>query len=235
MFFIPFGTKERTRRQRFPYVTWALVLANIAVFAYQIYLQSSIGPAAFASFINLFATTPTDITDGTPFELSLLTSMFMHAGLLHIAGNMIYLLPFGDNVEDRLGHVRYIIFYLLCGFIATLVYVLFNPNSTIPLLGASGAIAGVLAGYLALHPTGSVKGLLIIIIFVTRISLPAFIFIGYWIATQIFYSVSSFGTMSDEGGVAFLAHVAGFVAGLVLAPLLAAGRPKQDQAQEFLG
>lgn len=220
MFFIPFGTREPDRKQRHAYVTWLLALVNVGVFAYMIYLGVTFGEAQLASFLNNFAITPADVTDGTPLEIGIFTSMFLHAGLLHIVGNMIYFLPFGDNVEDKLGHLRYLLFYILCGLVATLVFVAFNPASTTPLVGASGAIAGVLAGYLALHPRGRVKGLLIIIIFITRVELPAILFIGYWFFTQLFSTYVSFGAEVDAGGVAFLAHVAGFIAGLILAPLL---------------
>jgi membrane associated rhomboid family serine protease len=226
MFFIPYGTRENEPRRTFPYVTVALVIINIAVFALETYLLVTQGESGLTTFLGRFAATPNQITSGSPLEIGLLTSMFLHAGILHIVGNMIYLLPFGDNVEDRLGHIRYIVFYVLCGLIATLTYVLFNPGSATPLLGASGAIAGVLAGYLALHPRGVVKGFLFIIILFIRIDLPAFLFIGYWFIMQIFSSVASLGGAEESsGGVAFMAHVGGFIAGLVLAPLFAAGRP----------
>lgn len=223
MFFIPFGTKEPYSKQRFAYVTWLLALINIGVFGYMIYIGVTYGDAALGGFLNAFAATPADVTDSTPFEPGLLTSMFLHAGLLHIAGNMLYFLPFGDNVEDRLGHFRYLLFYLICGLIATLVFILFNPSSTTPLVGASGAIAGVLAGYLVLHPRGSVNGLLIIIIFFTRVHLPAILFIGYWFFIQLYSISTSSGVQAEGGGVAYVAHVAGFVAGLILAPLLSLG------------
>ena len=222
MFFFPIGTREGKFKERFHYVTLLFFFINVVAFIFQVYLIATGGEQALVNFINQFAVTPSDITDGSFLEISLLTSMFLHAGLLHIAGNMLYFLPFGDNVEDRLGHVRYIFFYLLCGLLATLSYVILNPDSNVPLLGASGAVAGILGGYLALHPGGIVKGFAWIIIVIFRIDLPAIVFIGYWFILQVFSSVASIGGSSEEtGGVAFIAHVGGFIAGLILAPLLA--------------
>lgn len=234
MFFIPYGTREHEPKRRFPFITWLLVLINVVVFLAEAYAIGTGGEPALASFIDKFAVQPSNITDGTPLATGLLTSMFLHAGLLHIAGNMVYFLPFGDNVEDRLGHVRYLIFYLLCGLIATLTFVFFNPNSNVPLLGASGAVAGVLAGYLALHPRGVVKGFLFIVILLTRVDLPAFVFIGYWFVMQLFSSIASFsGADTETGGVAFIAHVGGFIAGLILAPLMALTVRGSDRRHAF--
>jgi membrane associated rhomboid family serine protease len=222
MFFIPYGTREDEPRQRFPYVTLALALVCVGVFIYEMYLMGTGGDAALERFINNYALTPKDVTDGSPLAIGLLSSMFLHGGWLHIIGNMVYFLPFGDNVEDRLGHIRYLIFYIVCGVFATAVFALLNPNSTTPLLGASGAIAGVLGGYLALHRHAIVKGFLFIIILFIRVDLPAYLFIGYWFVLQVFSSVASLGVNAAEGGgVAFVAHVAGFIVGFILAPLLA--------------
>jgi membrane associated rhomboid family serine protease len=227
MFFIPYGTREDTRKQRFPYITALLVLVNVAVFIWEIFIIATLGEPALAGFLDRYAAVPSDITDGTPLEFGLLTSMFLHGGLLHIAGNMLYLLPFGDNVEDRMGHFRYLLFYVLCGLIATLIYTLFNTGSNVPLIGASGAIAGILGSYLVLHPRGRVKGFFFIIILLIPITLPAVLFIGYWFVMQLFGSVASFGIgdASTSGGVAYLAHLGGFVAGLVLTPFFAGKKP----------
>jgi membrane associated rhomboid family serine protease len=223
MFFIPYGTRETVRRIRFPYVTLLIVLINVVVFIFETALLLNLGEAGLNSFLDHYAAIPADLTDSTPLEIGLLTSMFLHGGLLHIIGNMMYLLPFGDNVEDRLGHVRYILFYLLCGLAAVLVYTLFDPHSNTPLIGASGAIAGVLGGYLRLHPKGQVKGFLFIIILLIPVTLPAIIFIGYWFIMQIFGSVASLGSDAASSGtsIAFTAHVGGFIAGYLLAPLMA--------------
>jgi membrane associated rhomboid family serine protease len=228
MFFIPTGTRETIGRRTFPYVNVSLVIVNVIIFIYEASLIATGGDAALSRFLNNYALVPADVTDGTPLVLGALTSMFLHAGVLHLLGNMIFLLPFGDNVEDRLGHTRYLLFYLLCGLIAAYGFALLNPHSTTPLLGASGAIAGVLGGYLALHPFGSVKGFLFIIILLFPIELPAIVFIGYWFLIQLFSSVTALGGTSGEtGGVAFAAHVIGFVAGIVLARLLALTVRKQ--------
>lgn len=230
MFFIPYSTREHFQRIIFPYVNVGIVLLNVLIFAFQVYLFAIGGEALLASFMDEYAVVPSDVTDGTPLETGLLTSMFLHAGLLHILGNMIYLLPFGDNIEDRLGHVKYFIFYILCGLSATLGFSLLNPDTATPLVGASGAIAGVLGGYLVLHPRGVVRGFLFIIILLTRIELPAIIFIGYWFFMQIFSSVISFNSQGGEetAGVAYSAHVIGFVTGLILMPVLKAFSPERS-------
>lgn len=232
MFFIPYGTQEAVRRQTFPYVTVALVIFNVLIFALEVYILATLGQDGLNNFIAHYGAVPTDITHGSPFHIGLLTSMFLHGGFLHIAGNMMFLLPFGDNVEDRLGHFRYLLFYLLAGVIATLFFVIFNANSSSPLIGASGAIAAVLGAYLRLYPGGRVKGLFFIIILLIPITLPAALFILYWFAMQLFSSVASLGsgTIGQDSGVAFLAHVGGFLAGLILAPLMAkhAARSTRD-------
>lgn len=236
MFFIPYGTREDTPRSSWPFITALLVLISVAVFALEISTVARSGEAGLNDLIMRFAAVPADLTDGSPLEIGLLTAMFLHGGLLHLLGNMIFLLPFGDNVEDRLGHFRYLVFYLLCGLAATIVYTIFNRSSTVPLIGASGAIAGVLAGYLRLHPRGQVKGFLFIIILLIPITLPAFLFIGYWFVMQIFGSVASLGAdaVSNAGGVAFLAHVGGFLAGLILAPLMAPASRKPLKVEKGL-
>jgi membrane associated rhomboid family serine protease len=143
---------------------------------------------------------------------TLVTSMFLHGSWSHVIGNMWYLWIFGDNVEDRLGHAKFLIFYLLCGIVATYAQVLVNPNSNVENLGASGAIAGVLGAYLIMFPGGRVQ------VMMGRgvIPMPAIVVIGFWAVLQLF---SSFGAVSNEGGVAYMAHVGGFVAGLVLVML----------------
>jgi membrane associated rhomboid family serine protease len=226
MFFIPYGTREHEPRRSFPFVTVAIVAINLVVFAYQVYLVGTYGESGLSEFINKYAIVPADILTYGWLQAGLVTSMFLHAGLLHFLGNMLYLLPFGDNVEDRMGHFKYLVFYLLCGLAAVVVHILFNRTSPVPLLGASGAIAGVLGGYLILHPHGTVKGFFVVIILFFRVDLPAILFIGYWFLIQIFSSAASLtGGTAAGGGVAFLAHVGGFVAGLLLAPLFAGRRP----------
>jgi membrane associated rhomboid family serine protease len=222
MLIFPIGTREGKFKQRFQYITLLLFTINVAVFVLEAYILAIGGESALSSFIHRFGVVPSDVTGKNLLQTGLVTSMFLHAGLLHIAGNMLYFLPFGDNVEDRLGHLRYLLFYLLCGVIASIAYCIFNPHSNMPLLGASGAIAGVLGGYLALYPRGVVKGIVWFFIIIFRLDLPAVVFIGYWFILQVFSSIASFGGAAQEtGGVAFMAHVGGFIAGLILAPLLA--------------
>ncbi|MDL2363003.1 MAG: rhomboid family intramembrane serine protease [Patescibacteria group bacterium] len=223
MFFIPYGTAEPAPRRSFPYVNVFLVIVNVLVFLIELYLLGMFGPDRFESFINQHAFVPAHLGAGV-LQLTLLTSLFLHAGFLHVIGNMMYLLPFGDNVEDRMGHVRYLLFYVICGVGASLIYALFNQGSPVPLIGASGAIAGVLGGYLALYPRGAkVKGFFWVIILLIPIRLPAVLFIGYWFLMQIFSSVATLtgNVAAQSSGVAFLAHVGGFALGFVLAPLFA--------------
>jgi membrane associated rhomboid family serine protease len=153
--------------------------------------------------------------------LTLLTSMFMHGGLAHLFGNMLYLWIFGDNIEDRLGHLRYLAFYLVCGFAADMSHVLLNANSYIPSLGASGAISGVLGGYVLLFPHRKVNAIVLRMI----TTIPAWAAIGIWFVFQLINGLGVLGEGSQEGGgVAYAAHVGGFVAGLVLVKLFAVGR-----------
>jgi len=221
-------------RRRLPWVTWGLIAVNIAVFLYQV----SLGPDAQA-FMFAYGVVPVAITHGIPqtslsgvpanlpfhtphpVYLTLITAMFLHGGWLHIGGNMLFLYIFGDNVEDRMGPLPYLLFYLFCGIIASLAQIFVNPNSTIPSLGASGAIAGVLASYLVLFPMAGVRTVIFIFIFFTVVTLPAFILIGVWFVFQLFDGVAALGAAQQNmGGVAYFAHVGGFVTGLVITFLL---------------
>lgn len=217
-------------RRRMPWVTWGIIAVNIAVFLYQI----SLGPAA-STFMFAYAVVPVALVHGipqtslsgvppnlpfhtpNPVYLTLITSMFLHAGWLHIGGNMLFLYIFGDNVEDRMGHLPYLVFYLFCGIIASITQVAVNPGSSIPSLGASGAIAGVLAAYLVLFPTAGVRTIIFIVIFFTIVTIPAFILIGLWFVLQFFDGIAALSTAQQGmGGVAYFAHVGGFVTGLVI-------------------
>lgn len=223
MFFLPYGTAEKPGRIHFPVINVTLVVVNVLVFLVELTVLAHSGPTGFQNFITAHAFVPSSLHHSW-LQPSLVAALFLHASLLHIVGNMLYLLPFGDNVEDRLGSARYLLFYLICGIGANLVYAVFNRHSMVPVLGASGAIAGVLGGYLALHPWGSqVKGIFLLIIIPLFIRLPAILFIGYWFILQLFSTVATLGQaqVQSTGGVAFMAHVAGFLIGLGLAPLLA--------------
>lgn len=158
--------------------------------------------------------------------LTLLTSMFMHGGILHIAFNMLFLWVFGNNIEDALGRVRFVLFYLLAGIVAIYAQSLVAPDSVVPQIGASGAVAGVLGGYALLHPRARVLTLIFIIFFVTVVEIPAMIMLGIWFALQFIPAVADVATpaVGDEGGVAYLAHVGGFIFGLALIKLFALRR-----------
>lgn len=241
---------DNSDRLTTPVVNYAFIAANILVFVFLQQLGTN------DQFTYAFSTVPLEIITGhdavtpsrvmvtvtgqrllipglgrTPVSvyLTLLTSMFMHGGIAHIAGNMLFLWIFGDNVEDRMGHVRYIIFYLLCGLIASLAHVfttaaLAGDQSSllVPSLGASGAISGVLGGYLVLHPSRRVT----VILFRFLTDVPAYVAIGIWFAFQLISGLGMLGGGSQQGGVAYAAHVGGFVAGLVLIKFFDKGGPR---------
>ena len=219
--FAPVGTEEIVPRRSFPAVTAAIVAINIMVFLYQEFILITQGEEGLNSLIQAVALVPGLVTAGQsvvlPYYLTILTAMFVHSGLLHIASNMIYLTVFGDNVEDLMGPGFYSVFYLLCGLAASLVQIAADPTSMIPNVGASGAIAGVLAGYLLLLPTGKVRIFFFLPPFSRIARIPALFFISLWFVIQIFGGVMSLGSTSETGGVAYWAHVGGFLAGLALA------------------
>src|SRR5438093_6115023 len=155
-----------------------------------------------------------------PKYCTVLTSMFMHGGWFHLIGNMLFLWVFGNNIEDAMGHAKFVIFYLLCGVAAAATQTFISPHSVVPMIGASGAISGVLGAYLLLYPRVRVHTLIILPIYITTVALPAWVMLGYWALIQL---VSGLGSLSeiDKGGVAFFAHVGGFIAGLVMIRLCA--------------
>jgi membrane associated rhomboid family serine protease len=226
---IPFKDYAGPRR-RFPLITWGLIIANIIVFIYELKLGS-----ALQSFVFAYGVVPIALVHGVPqtslqgippnmpFQtpnpvyLTLITSQFIHSGFLHIGGNMLFLYIFGDNVEDRMGHLPFLIFYLFCGIVAGLTQVYVAPNSAIPSIGASGAIAGVLGSYLVLFPWARVRTVIFIVIFFTIVTIPAIILIGIWFALQFFDGVTSLAqAQQNMGGVAYFAHVGGFISGLII-------------------
>ena len=219
--FAPVGTEEIIPRRTFPAVTAIIVAINILVFLYQAFILFTEGEEGLNAMIQAVALVPGLVTSGQsvvlPFYLTFFTAMFVHGGLLHIASNMIYLVVFGDNVEDLMGPVLYIFFYLLCGLAASVAQIAADPTSMIPNVGASGAIAGVLAGYLLLLPTGTVRILFFLPPFSRIARIPALFFISLWFILQIFGGAMSLGSTSESGGVAYWAHVGGFLAGLALA------------------
>jgi len=210
-------------------VNYALILCNTAVFFYQVSLGDAATDFVYAyavipyRFLHLYLSHPLEI-------LTPLFAMFLHGGWLHIIGNMLYLYIFGDNVEDILGHGRYLAFYLLCGAVSFLAQILVQSNSMVPNIGASGAIAGVLGAYILLFPRARVVTLLPIIIFFTVVEIPAYVFLGIWFLIQFASGAATLGRSSAlSGGVAWWAHVGGFIAGMLLlrfmAPRGAARRP----------
>ena len=247
---------ENTDRRTTPFVNYILIGINLLVF---VFLQ---GLGSNEEFTYAYSTVPAEIMEGRdivtpnqrlehpvtgqeveipglqrtliPVWFTLITSMFMHGGIAHIFGNMLFLWIFGDNIEDRLGHLRYIVFYLVCGVLASLAHVFttvafaaLEASLLIPSLGASGAISGVLGGYLLLFPTRRV--MVMISWFVTAV--PAFIAIGLWFVFQIISGLGMLGSGTQAGGVAYAAHIGGFIAGLALITVFTIGRPP---ASEYL-
>lgn len=205
---LPVGD-DNTARRTVPFVTYILLLVNIVVFAVEL--------ARGEAFIAEWSFVPQRFLDHPAGDFpTLFTSMFMHGGWLHIAGNMLYLWIFADNVENNFGHLRFLAFYLACGLIATFVQMAVDVHSEIPSLGASGAIAGTLGAYVLLFPRGRVKVLLGFFI----VPLPAFIVLGLWILLQLLSGVGSILGPEAQGGVAYMAHIGGFAAGFVLALFL---------------
>ncbi len=228
---IPIADDNALRRST-PYIVYTIIAVNVLVW----FLQLSGGD----DFTAAYAAIPAEITTGTdlvtpvrvpgvgvipqapgpsPIYITLLTSMFMHGGWMHIIGNMLYLWVFGDNIEDNFGHTKFTIFYLVCGVAAALAQIVVNPSSVIPTVGASGAIAGVLGAYLLMFPRNRVNAILPLGFIWTTIELPAVVVLGFWIVIQIISQYTAFTntSMGQGGGVAYMAHIGGFVAGLILA------------------
>jgi membrane associated rhomboid family serine protease len=200
-------------RRRFPLVTLVLILLNALVFVYELLMPSE---NALNSFMFTWGLVPARLMQMDVLAiLTIFSSMFIHSGFMHIIGNMLYLWIFGDNIESALGSFRFIVFYLLCGVGAALGQVLVDPSSEIPMIGASGAISGVMGGYLMLYPRAQVETLLFLGYFIRLVRLPAIVVLGMWIVTQLLSGLASLGA-SASGGVAVFAHIGGFAAGLVL-------------------
>ena len=226
---------DNADRHSTPLVNYALIAANIFVF---VVLQKL---GTDERFTYALSTVPFEIVTGqdvitptpVPVYFTLFTSMFMHGGLAHLGGNMLFLWIFGDNIEDRLGHIRYLIFYLLCGLIASLAHVFTTAalagseqNMMIPSLGASGAISGVLGGYLLLHPSRRVT----VILFRFLTPVPAYVAIGIWFLFQLISGLGMLGEGAQQGGIAYAAHIGGFIAGLVLIKFFDIGHRKSAPA-----
>ena len=229
---LPIGD-DNTRGGPAPLVTWAFIALNVLAFFVE---MSQPSPKALQSFINAWGVVPREYSAGTdlapliplPFWVTLVSSMFLHGGWGHLLGNMLFLWIFGDNLERVMGYVRFFVFYLACGLVAGLAHIVFNLGSTIPSVGASGAISGILGGYMLLFPQNRVK----VLTYGGVAAVPAWVMLGLWIVVQF---VNGFGSMATTeetggGGVAYMAHIGGFVAGLALVPLVVAGRGRARPA-----
>ena len=221
--------------QAFPAVSVARLVVNVAVYLYEFFLwfdpavggRPSFGGQLYEQLVVEFGLIPcrvgntcpprldTALAGAPPPMLTVITSMFVHGGLLHVGGNMLYLWIFGSNVEDSMGHGRFVLFYFTCGIVAAAAHYLQNPASVIPMVGASGAVSGTLGAYLVLYPQARVWTLVIVGFFVRVIRVPALVVLGFWVILQFANSIFTFAR-GDTGGVAFLAHVGGFVAGFGL-------------------
>jgi len=213
--------------QRRPIVNSALIIANVAAYLY--YFGFVLAPSREQfSAIQPFLLVPADLAHGQGLA-TLVTSIFLHASVLHLAGNMLFLFIFGNNVEDILGHFRYLLFYLLCGIAGGLLQSLIDTSSQVPSLGASGAIAGVLAAYVVLYPRAQVQTLVLLGFIPLFVRLPALIVIGLWIALQFFSGYAELGAPQAlaQGGVGYFAHIGGFVAGLLLVLRRGTPRPRR--------
>lgn len=222
-----------------PYVTYGIIAANVLAFVY----ESNLPPQQLDAFFHLAAVVPQELSASfagisvnqpVPEWLTLITSQFLHGGFLHLAGNMLFLWIFGNNVEDRLGHVKYLFFYLACGVLASLAQWYFSQGSGIPSLGASGAIAGVMGAYILRYPNAEVLTLIPLGFYFPAVRLPALYFLGFWFLQQAFYGVASLEAPSnigmESGGIAYWAHAGGFIFGAVLGPLLGL---LQEPEQEY--
>ena len=219
MFFFPLFDDNPSHRT--PFMSWLIIAFCVLVFMWQLSLTPQAEQYAFYSYgfvpahASGVAPLPPQLVI-VPAWATAISSMFLHGGLMHIGGNMLYLWIFGDNIEDSMGPLKFVIFYILCGLAAAGAQFAIDPASTIPMVGASGGIAGILGAYLILHPKAAIRTLLIILIFIRFINIPAWLVLGVWIGGQ-FVAVPN-ALASDGGGVAYFAHIGGFIAGMILIP-----------------
>lgn len=204
-----FPIKDHNPSTRTPYVTYALIIVNVAIFLINYPMMND--ARAMASFYYDWSTVPTIILQGEQPH-TIVTSMFLHGGIMHLAGNMLFLWIFGDNLEDTFGHVMFLLFYLASGIAADLVHIITNFNSNVPTIGASGAIAGVMGGYLLLFPKARVDMIFFILIFFKRFTVPAWVMLVFWFGLQLVNGTTS----GADSGVAYWAHIGGFIAGAAM-------------------
>ncbi|HHP7232080.1 MAG TPA: rhomboid family intramembrane serine protease [Xenococcaceae cyanobacterium] len=219
---IPLSDENPTKTT--PIIVYALITINVVVFLHQLTLGSGI-----EEFFQLYAVIPQQLSDSldgisssqsVPEILTLITSQFLHGGLMHIGFNMLFLWTFGNNIEDDLGHLQFLLFYLTCGVLAGLTHWFFGMESVVPTVGASGAIAGVMGAYIIKYPRAQILTLVPLGFFITTIRIPAVFFLGFWFIQQAISSVASLGMAEATSGVAYWAHAGGFVFGAILAPLM---------------
>ena len=254
-----FPLKDNIPTEHFPVVTVTLIVLNVLAYFFFQHGTISLGdPTGTAYLQNLFdyAWIPIELTEGVqcvpdqafqavdcspdvadqpPVYVTVFTAMFMHGGLLHLGGNMLFLWIFGNNVEDSMGPLKFIVFYLLAGIAATALQTAFNTDSAIPNIGASGAVAGVLGGYLLLFPRARVITVIFIIFFFTILELPAILILGFWFVQQLLFGYFGLSSGGEGGGVAYLAHVGGFVFGLAAIKLFASERRRRRQIERVGG
>jgi membrane associated rhomboid family serine protease len=219
--------KDDNPTKTFPFFTILLILLNTAVFIYEI----SLGAENGRIFVNKMGLIPSELLHGRhilvksslPVYVNIITSIFLHGSLMHLLGNMLYLWIFGNNIEDYLGHIKFLLFYFACGILATVTHTLVNIGSSVPVVGASGAISGILGAYLLLYPRAKILVVIPIIIFLKFIRIPAFFVIGFWIVIQILNGFTSLG-IGETQGIAWFAHIGGFIAGIVLIKMLGKGK-----------
>ncbi len=219
--------KDDNPTETFPFVTIVLIVVNILVFLWQVATPGGLKESVFAYGAVPSALLKFESQQPLNPAATIFTSMFMHGGILHIAGNMLYLWIFGNNIEDKFGHYKFIIFYLLGGVVAAYAHAISSPNSNIPMVGASGAVAAVLGAYLLLFPRASVNTIIFLGFFITVVRLPALIVIGFWAIIQFVNGIVERGALA-EGGVAWFAHIGGFLFG-VLVVLLFVPRNKKPK------
>ena len=229
--------RDNAAPRRLTPINVALIAANLAVFVYEL----SLGPRV-AAFVERFALVPAAVTRALSSNayrdagalaplMTTVTSMFIHGGLWHVAGNMLYLFIFGAAVEYRMGALRYLSFYFAAGIAAALATVWIAPESSVPVIGASGAIAGVLGAYFILYPRGRILTILPIFIFIQFIEIPAIVYLFVWFALQLYSGLEQTGHAAAMGGVAWWAHIGGFMFGVALAPILAINRPLRRRSR----
>lgn len=216
-----------------PFVTYLIIAINVLLFLFEV----SLGDQDLSAFLKNFGLVPEDfLQQFGPYQVfTLFSCMFLHGGWMHLISNMWALFIFGDNIEDKLGHFGYFIFYLLCGVCAGLTQVFMSQGSAVPTIGASGAIAGVLGGYIISYPTARVLTAIPIFIVIRLVEIPASVYLGFWFISQFFTGFASIAREpGEEGGVAWWAHVGGFIAGLILVKIMSFRRQSEDSSFNYI-